>query len=199
MKKVIVESPYAGNILVHIAYAKRAIKDSLDRSEAPYASHLFFTQEGILDDTKPEERKLGIEAGLLWGKSADLTAVYSDYGLSKGMEMGIERAKQENRPIEYREIGKNKLPPPRSFMQDKVDFMFNYMMNQEKLDFPEDCQQIQRTLKTFRGVNISYPEAAKFWKWRSNLWEASWLGLSKTQDEILEYWDKFIEEWYREE
>lgn len=107
MKQVVIESPFAGDVEIHIKYARRAMADSLKRSEAPYASHLLFTQEGILDDTIPEERKLGMEVGLLWCKGADLTAVYTDYGISKGMEYGIERAKQEGRPIEYREIGKN--------------------------------------------------------------------------------------------
>lgn len=107
MKKVVIESPFAGDVETHIKYARRAMADSLKRGEAPYASHLLFTQEGILDDNIPEERKLGMEAGLLWCKGADLSAVYTDYGMSKGMEYGIERAKKEGRPVEIREIGKN--------------------------------------------------------------------------------------------
>lgn len=107
MKKTIIESPFAGDVQTHIAYARRAMHDSLLRNEAPLASHLLYTQEGILDDNVPGERALGIEAGLVWGKEAELTAVYIDYGMSKGMEYGIERAKKEGRPVEIREIGKN--------------------------------------------------------------------------------------------
>lgn len=109
MKKVLIESPYAGDIEKNIDYAKKCVLDCLKRGEAPYASHLFFTQEGILDDDNPHERKLGIEAGLTWGSKADKTVVYTDLGISKGMKYGIERAKAEGREIEYRSIYKEKV------------------------------------------------------------------------------------------
>jgi len=51
-----------------------------------------------------EERILGIEAGLAWTKYAEATVVYTDKGISKGMKLAIERAKQEGRPIEYRTL-----------------------------------------------------------------------------------------------
>jgi hypothetical protein len=103
----IIESPFAGDVDAHIKYAQRAMSDSLNRGEFPYASHLLFTQPNILNDNIPEQRQLGIDAGLAWGKFASLSAVYTDYGISRGMEYGIERAKQEGRPVEFREIGKN--------------------------------------------------------------------------------------------
>ncbi|OGZ26001.1 MAG: hypothetical protein A3F95_00620 [Candidatus Nealsonbacteria bacterium RIFCSPLOWO2_12_FULL_39_31] len=102
MKRVIIESPLAGDVNKNKEYAKKCILDSLKRGEAPFASHLFYTQ--VLDDLVEEERKLGIEAGLEWGKKADITAVYTDLGISRGMELGIEKAKQENRTIEYRKF-----------------------------------------------------------------------------------------------
>lgn len=108
MKKVIIESPFAGKTPEetqrNIDYARKCMHDSLLRNEAPICSHLLYTQAGILDDTIPSERNLGIEAGLLWGKEAELTAVYEDLGISKGMKLGIERAAKENRPVEYRKI-----------------------------------------------------------------------------------------------
>jgi hypothetical protein len=107
MRKILIESPYAGDTKTHIRYAQRAMKDAFDRGEAPWCSHLIYTQEGILDDIIPEERTQGIEAGLVWGTGADMTVVYTDYGISPGMQYGIDRAIKENRPIEYREIGKN--------------------------------------------------------------------------------------------
>jgi len=67
MKRVIVESPYKGDIPTNVAYAREALRDSLMRGEAPLASHLLYTQEGVLRDEIPEERALGIEAGLSWG------------------------------------------------------------------------------------------------------------------------------------
>lgn len=85
MKLVIIESPFAGEVEANIAYAKRAVHDCLLRGEAPIASHLLFTQPGILDDDKPEERKLGIEAGLAWYLAADKIVFYTDRGWSRGM------------------------------------------------------------------------------------------------------------------
>lgn len=107
MKRVLIESPYAGTPLEvarNIQYAKLCVHDSLARGEAPYASHLFFTQPGILDDTILYERRQGIEAGLAWGEAADLTAVYTDFGITLGMEEGIKRAIRETRPYEHRTI-----------------------------------------------------------------------------------------------
>ena len=40
MQRVIIESPYAGEIDKNTAYARRCMRDSLDRGEAPFASHL---------------------------------------------------------------------------------------------------------------------------------------------------------------
>ena len=71
MKRVIIESPYAGNIKRNLEYARACVKDSLLRGEAPIASHLLYTQEGILNDSISEERRLGIDAGLAWMEVAD--------------------------------------------------------------------------------------------------------------------------------
>ena len=102
---VIIESPYAGDVEKNVAYARRCLKDSLLRGEAPIASHLLYTQPGVLDDTVPDERRLGIEAGLAWGRVANVTAVYIDLGISTGMRMGIARARDEGRRVVYRKIG----------------------------------------------------------------------------------------------
>lgn len=104
MTPVILETPYAGDIENNVAYARKCMRDCLLRGETPYASHLLYTQPGVLDDLIPEERNLGIEAGLVWGSFAKKTVVYQDRGISKGMEYGIERAKRENREIEYRNL-----------------------------------------------------------------------------------------------
>lgn len=104
MRRVIVESPYAGDIERNVAYARAAVRDCILRGEAPIASHLLFTQPSILDDAKPEERALGIEAGLAWGKVADATVVYVDLGISDGMKIGIVRANLEYRLVEFRSL-----------------------------------------------------------------------------------------------
>ncbi len=103
-KLVILESPFAGNIQENIDYARKCMRDCLMRGEFPFASHLLYTQKGILRDEIPEERKLGIEAGLNWGKFAETTVVYTDLGITSGMKFGIERAGQEGRTVEYRSL-----------------------------------------------------------------------------------------------
>jgi hypothetical protein len=61
------------------------MRDSLHRGEAPIASHLLYTQDGILDDNIPSERQLGIDAGLAWKHVAAIHVFYIDYGYSTGM------------------------------------------------------------------------------------------------------------------
>lgn len=85
MKLVILESPYAGDIEANTRFARRCLRDCLLRGEAPIASHLLFTQEGVLRDEIPEERALGIKAGLLWLPRADYSVYYTDHGWSRGM------------------------------------------------------------------------------------------------------------------
>ncbi len=101
---VIVESPYAGDVDRNVRYARAAIRDCLLRGECPFASHLLYTQPGVLDDKVPEERALGIEAGLTVGLWTCKTVVYDDLGISFGMQMGIESAKKASRAIEYRKV-----------------------------------------------------------------------------------------------
>ena len=84
-KLVILESPFAGDTVGNIQYARRCVRDCAFRGEATQASHLYYTQRGILDDDKPEERKLGIELGLAWKRVADYSVYYTDRGWSKGM------------------------------------------------------------------------------------------------------------------
>ena len=107
MTRVVIESPYAAptaeGVAANVAYARRCVIDSLHCGEAPYASHLFYTQ--VLDDRDEDDRSLGISAGLRWGEAAEKTAVYTDRGISKGMQFGIDCAKALGRPIEYRSIG----------------------------------------------------------------------------------------------
>ena len=107
MIRVIIESPYAGDVAKNTEYARACMKDCLKRGEAPLASHLLYTQDGILDDDDLEERTLGIEAGLEWGALAEKVVVYDDLGISSGMKFGIDRAKTHGIPIEYRKLGQN--------------------------------------------------------------------------------------------
>ena len=76
------------------------------RGEAPIASHLLYTQPGILRDEIPGERQQGIDAGRVWRGVAEASVVYTDRGISKGMTLGIEAAEAAGIPVEYRTLGK---------------------------------------------------------------------------------------------
>lgn len=105
---VIIESPFSPSNghteKQNKKYARRCMLDSLNRNEAPYASHLLYTQ--VLDDATPAERKQGMEAGFAWGAVAQHVAVYTDLGISQGMIEGIKRHQVAGKTIEFREIGK---------------------------------------------------------------------------------------------
>jgi hypothetical protein len=104
LTKVILESPYAGDIEKNTAYARACMKDSLSRGEAPIASHLLYTQPGILDENVPEERALGIAAGLAWLDAAERHVFYVDLGISRGMMAAIDLAKSQNKKVQFRTI-----------------------------------------------------------------------------------------------
>ena len=104
MQRVIVETPYAGDVDRNIEYGRACVRDCLKRGEAPIASHLLYTQPGILDDDDGDERRAGIAAGLAWVGVADIVAVYADLGISPGMREGIARAEEEGRDTVFRSI-----------------------------------------------------------------------------------------------
>ncbi len=102
MRFVIIESPFAGPEPQNMIYAREAMLDSLQREEAPFLSHLLYTQ--VLDDNSATQRRQGIEAGLAIGERADATVVYTDLGISAGMARGIREAILYGREVEYRTI-----------------------------------------------------------------------------------------------
>jgi hypothetical protein len=101
---VILESPYAGDIEANVAYARACLHDSLLRGEAPIASHLLYTQPGVLNDDVAAEREHGIKAGLSWLRVAEASVVYVDRGISRGMQYGIDAATAAGIPVEMRRL-----------------------------------------------------------------------------------------------
>lgn len=105
MKLVIIESPYAGDVEANVAYARKAMADSIRyHGEAPIASHLLYTQPGILDDALVHERVLGIAAGLAWRAVAQEAIFYVDRGWSNGMLGAKELYEREGFPFSIRSI-----------------------------------------------------------------------------------------------
>lgn len=110
MRRVVMESPYAGKTQVEIdtnvAYARACLLDCLRRGESPLAGHLLYTQ--VLEEAK--ERKLGIEAHLRWIECADVLVVYTDLGISHGMQLAIEHAITEHKTyVEFRKLQKKRV------------------------------------------------------------------------------------------
>lgn len=121
------ESPYAGDIERNTLYARFCMRDSIvNHGESPFASHLLYTQPHILREHLPEERALGIETGLEFTRATEKTVVYTDLGITKGMEQAIKAAEDNGIELEMRKLSnsdwelyfhetlnlKTEIPPP---------------------------------------------------------------------------------------
>jgi hypothetical protein len=106
----VIESPYSADSIVafarNVRYARAAVLDAIQLGYAPLASHLLYTQEGILSEATPEERARGIACGhvpyrysaKLFDMATDsdhrmVCLVYPDLGITAGMLAGIKEAK----------------------------------------------------------------------------------------------------------
>jgi len=99
------ESPLRGkteDAKINLAYAQRALEDSLRRNEAPFVSHLLYTQ--VLDDDSYFERRIGIDCGNAWLLACRYLVVYLDLGITEGMSERIELAKSLGIPVVERRI-----------------------------------------------------------------------------------------------
>lgn len=99
---VIVESPFAGDLVTNDLYRKRACLDCLMREEVPFASHGFFTY--FLDDKNLDHREKGITAGYAFWRGAAKIVFYVDLGWSSGMKRAKERAFQLGYSYEERTL-----------------------------------------------------------------------------------------------
>lgn len=110
MVPAIIESPYAETIHTtvqeNLRYGRACLRYALEHGYAPFASHLLYTQDGVLDDKVLQERSLGIQAGFVIGRALNAAVlVFADYGISPGMTMGIEYAEKEGREVIYIYLG----------------------------------------------------------------------------------------------
>lgn len=106
MRRVIIESPYAGEIIRNSIYLNRALRHSIIAcGEAPFASHRMYVE--ALNEHEPAERERGIEAGYAWWYQVDAIVFYTDYGMSSGMVKAEDRARKQGKYCEYRSIGLN--------------------------------------------------------------------------------------------
>ena len=100
--RVILESPYAGNVERNRIYGLECLQDMFRRGEAPFASHLLYP--AVLTKWTEEERNLGIAAGFAWYHAAELCAVYTDLGVTPGMIRGISKAESLRIKVDRRSI-----------------------------------------------------------------------------------------------
>lgn len=107
MRLVVVETPFAGDVELHLKYLRACLRNCLLNGEAPFASHGLYTQPGVLDDDVLGDRQLGMEAGFAWRRVADATVVYTDLGVTPGMQAGMNHAKDVGCPIWMRSLGPN--------------------------------------------------------------------------------------------
>lgn len=99
---VVIESPYAGDVVGNLAYLNRCIRECALRGDSPYASHLMLTT--ALDDNEPDERALGIELGLAFRRAVDMRIFYINLGWSHGMLAAVSLYRRERLPYEVRRI-----------------------------------------------------------------------------------------------
>lgn len=53
-----------------------------------------------------------------------------------------------------------------------------------KIDYPEDCIRIQKALLS-KGFEATLSECQELWEERSERWDAGWLILPESEEEIL--------------
>lgn len=101
----VLESPFAGDVDKNIRYARTCMHDMIvNHNEAPFASHLLYTQEGVLRDEISEERTMGIEAGFAFREICNKSVFYVDLGMSNGMELGKADAEKKGKQVEVRNL-----------------------------------------------------------------------------------------------
>lgn len=105
MKRVNLESPMRGCNNWQ-AYLKLCMKDSMDRGEAPFASHAMYPF--FLDDDDPKQRRQGLEMGHEYLQKSQAVVFYVDLGMSPGMLIALDRALAFKKRVEFRCIHEDK-------------------------------------------------------------------------------------------
>ena len=97
MKRIYICSPYRGDYEKNLAAAQDYSRQVLDRGFIPITPHMFYSS--IVNDNLPEDRELGLVAGLELLKISDEVWVFSQSGISEGMATEIELADISGIPV----------------------------------------------------------------------------------------------------
>lgn len=108
MRRINIESPYAGDVEENIKYARRCIQSVINQGDSPFASHLLYPQ--CLNDKDPAERRLGMKCGFEWMYVAHQSVLFVDRGISDGMKQGEKEAERWFVPLAYKRL--DPLPKP---------------------------------------------------------------------------------------
>lgn len=123
----VIESPYNAPTIPlfarNVRYARAALLDAIGLGYAPLASHLLYTQEGVLSEASPSDRERGIRAGVVpyayvlpkyeespvfgprsGGFCRPVCLVYPDLGITPGMKYGIQEAKTHGCSVLHRTL-----------------------------------------------------------------------------------------------
>jgi len=111
VRRILVETPAVTATTVvpgrNVTYARRAMRDALERGEAPLMPDVLYLLSGVVDEDVPTDRALGLLAGYTWAAHAEAVVVYMDYGISPAVAEAVDNAKALGLEVEYRLIGVN--------------------------------------------------------------------------------------------
>lgn len=126
LRPVVYESPFASmdfdTFARNIAYARLLIREgATGYNEAGIASHVIWTQPGILRDTVESERNLGIACGIVFANMAKRGIIGHIYGIDLGWSKGMLRSK-EYVLANGGEIAERRLAGPGERFYSRLDF-----------------------------------------------------------------------------
>ena len=98
-RKIYVASPFAGDTRKNTAAALRYCRFVINEGYLPVASHIMYAASGMLRDSVPKERELGMLLGLGLLRSCHEVWVFGEP--SPGMEQEIREAEMLGKPIRY--------------------------------------------------------------------------------------------------
>ena len=96
-RKIYVASKYAGDVEKNVKNAIGYCRRVIEQGHMPLASHLLYPQ--MLDDTNPEERKIGQMFGMALLGICDEVWVFGE--ISSGMAEEIREAKTMKKTLRY--------------------------------------------------------------------------------------------------
>lgn len=91
-----------GDCAVGVLYARRALEDSLQRGEAPFAARLLYGQ--AVDHADPLAAQGCADAGAAWLEVTDAVVAYVDVGVTDEMRCAMRRAEAAGHHVELRRL-----------------------------------------------------------------------------------------------